>query len=76
MTDPQRTVRPVAVWFLYSEADEPLGQLYRDSDWAVPMAGASLRDGTKWKSAQVVSFLELRSACEIRRFRVIIRVLA
>ena len=74
MAEPQRRVRPVAVWFLYSEADEPLGQLYRDSEGAVPTAGTSLSDGTTWERAEVVSFLELRSACEIRRFRVIIRV--
>ena len=74
MAEPRRTARPAAVWFLYSEADEPLGQLYRDSGGAVPAAGTPLSDGAKWERAEVVSFLELRSTCEIRRFRVIIRV--
>ena len=65
----------VAVWFLYSTSGEPLGQLFRAREEAVPRVAASLADGATWKSATVVDWTELASACEMRRFRVAIRVL-
>lgn len=63
-----------AVWFLYSEQREPLGQIYRGEGKAVPEVGAKLTDGGKWRTAEVVEFEELRSACAMRRFSVVVRV--
>ena len=67
--------RSAAVWFLVSEAGEPLGLLFREADGAVPAKGALIEDGEKWKAAEVVDFSELYSTCASRRFRVVVRVL-
>ena len=75
MSDPKVRQRPVAVWFLYSEDNQPLGQLYRSQGEEMPVVGARLSDGERWKTADVLAFEEIRSVCEMRRFRVIIRVL-
>ena len=67
--------RSVAVWFLVSEADEPLGLLFREAGGAVPEKGARIQDGEKWKVAEIVEFSELYGTCASRRFRVVVRVL-
>ena len=66
---------PTAVWFLFSEEEQPLGQVYRYDDEAAPTAGAVLSDGARWKRAEVAEFEELLSTCVMRRFRVVVRVL-
>ncbi len=58
------------MWYLYSEDDEPLGSIYRS---AHPEAGATIEDCPGFKTAQVVSFTELRATCAMRRFRVVVR---
>ena len=65
-----------AAWFLFSEADEPLGPVFRGPDEAVPAVGKRLPDGDKWVVAEVVSFEELRASCAVRRFRVVVRVMS
>ena len=66
--------RPAAVWFLYSEDDSPLGQVYRSQDDTMPAIGSQLADGERWNSAEVVSFEELATSCAMRRFRVVVRI--
>lgn len=73
-TDDRSTCLPVTLWFLYSEGGEPLGQVYRSGEGAVPSVGARLDDGARWKNAAVVEFSELRATCSMRRFRVVVRV--
>lgn len=71
MSGEQRTCLPVAVWFLYSETEEPLGQTYRRGEDAVPAAGVPLEHaGHRF---EVVSHAELRASCAMRRFKVIVR---
>ncbi len=65
-----------AAWFVKSEDGEPLGQIYRGEDVAVPTPGAVLEAEAKWSSAEVVSFKELGPTCSMRRFAVVVRVLA
>ena len=62
------------VWFVFSEENEPLGLLYRREGEALPVVGAEVADGAQWKTAEVVSFDELPSACAMRRFRVVVRL--
>jgi hypothetical protein len=69
------TTLPSAVWFVFSETGEPLGQVYRNEGEHIPAVGAQLAEGPKWKRAEVMDFAELRATCAIRRFRVVIRVL-
>jgi hypothetical protein len=64
-----------ASWFVKSEGGEPLGQIYRDEEAAVPSPGSVLTAEAKWHSAEVVSFRELGPTCSIRRFAVVVRVL-
>ena len=64
------------VWFLCSENKEPLGQIYRRGEEAVPVVGARLSNGARWNSAEVVGFTELRPSCAMRRFQVVIRVIS
>jgi len=66
---------PVTQWYLYSEDGEPLGQMYRSGEGAIPSVGARLDDDARWKSASVVEFSELRATCSMRRFRVVVRVM-
>ena len=66
--------RPAAVWFLYSEDDRALGQVYRSQDDAMPTLGEQLAGGERWDAAEVVSFEELATTCAMRRFRVVVRV--
>ena len=74
MTAEGRTCLPLTLWFLYTEGGEPLGQVYRSGEEAVPSVGARLDDGALWKSVEVVEFSELRATCSMRRFRVVVRV--
>ena len=67
------TCLPTAQWFLYSEDGSPLGRVYRGGEQAVPSVGASLYDVAGWSRAEVVDFHELRPACSMRRFKVILR---
>ena len=74
ITEREGPCLPVAVWFLFSEDDEPRGQVYRGNEDAIPTLGTRLTDGKKWKIAEVVRFEELRASCGMRRFRVVVRV--
>jgi hypothetical protein len=65
-----------AAWFVKSESGEPLGQIYRDEDVAAPIAGGVIEDETRWGKAEVVSFKEMGPTCAMRRFAVVVRVLA
>ena len=65
-----------AVWFVHSSSGEPIGQLYRSRDEAIPEVGARVSDGAGWTEGEVVSWTELRSACVMRRFRVIVKTTA
>ena len=64
---------PVAVWFLYSERGQPLGQVYRPEEDALPTVGARIDDGPNGESFDVVEFSELRATCAMRRFKVVVR---
>ena len=66
---------PVATWFLYTEADEPLGRVYR-SDSSEPNPGDRLEDAERWGVAEVIAFEELRPTCAMRRFKVVVRILS
>jgi hypothetical protein len=66
--------RPASVWFLYSEAEEPLGQVYRNVDQATPEKGTRLVGGERSDTLEIVSFQELTSTCAMRRFRVVVRI--
>ena len=70
--EPPETSRS-AVWFIHSTSGEPLGQVYKSRDEAVPEVGARVSDGTDWTEGEVVSWTELQSACAMRRFRVVIK---
>ena len=56
-----RTCLPLAVWFLYSERDQPLSQVYRREEDAVPSVGARIDNGTNGKSLDAIEFGELRT---------------
>ena len=71
MSDEQRTCLPVAVWFLHSETNEPLGQTYRKGKDAVPLAGALVEHAGR--QFEVIGHTELRASCAMRRFRVVVR---
>lgn len=68
------TCLPIAVWFLFSERGEPLGQVYRRQGEEVPMVGAVFFARSKVENAVIVSFEELRPSCAMRRFRVVLRL--
>lgn len=78
MGNPERregqTCLPVAVWYLFSEGGEPLGQLYRREDEAAPGVGLRLSGTGRWDGAEVVAFEELRPTCAMRRYRVVLRL--
>ena len=61
------------VWFLSFEENEPLGQVYRRAEEVGPIVGAKLTDGPRWRSVEIIGFEELRSTCEMRRFKVVVR---
>ncbi len=64
-----------AAWYLKSEGNEPLGQVYRSGDDAVPEPGALVTDGAGSSRARIVRFRELGATCAMRRFEVIVRPL-
>ena len=71
MSEEQRTCLPVAVWFIYSEEEKPVGQMYRRDGDAVPTAGDRIEhEGSMF---EVVRSTELRASCAMRRFRVVVR---
>ena len=75
MSEQRGTCLPVAIWYLRSESDEPLGQMYRCESESLPVAGARIQGQGTWSEAEVVEFTELRPTCAMRRFQVVIRVL-
>ena len=68
------TCLPTAQWFLYSEAGEPLGSVYRSGDGTVPAVGAIVDDAARTGRVEVLGFDELRPTCSMRRFRVVVRM--
>ena len=60
---------PTAVWFLVSEDGDPLGQTYAPA----PEVGQEVRQPESHVGWVVVGVEELRPACAMRRFRVVIR---
>ena len=75
MTSQPDNCLPVATWFLYTEADEPLGRVYRH-DSSGPSVGDRLKDAERWGVAEVIAFEELRPTCAMRRFKVVVRILS
>ena len=75
MTSQPDNCLPVAVWFLYTEADEPLGRVYRP-DSSKPNPGDRMEDAERWGMAEVIAFEELRPTCAMRRFKVVVRILS
>ena len=73
MSDRPETCLPTTTWYLFSEEDEPLGQIRRAG---VPEVDARVEGGQRFEVAQVVSFAELRATCAMRRFRVVVRILS
>lgn len=70
----QQTEAISAVWFLYSEANEPMGRLYRREGEGQPVVGATITsDELELGSAEIVEARELTPTCLMRRFRVTIR---
>ena len=76
MTSQPENCLPVATWFLYTEADEPLGRVYRSGDEMLPSSGVLLENSERWGRAEVVSYEELRPTCAMRRFKVVVRILS
>jgi len=64
-----------AAWYLKSEGNEPLGQVYRSGDDAVPVPGALVTVPASSNEAKIVRFRELGPTCAMRRFEVIVRLL-
>ena len=60
---------PTTVWFLVSEDGDPLGQTYAPA----PEVGQEVRRPEAVAGWVVVTLEELRAACAMRRFRVVIR---
>ena len=75
MTQEQNTCLPVAVWFLHAESGDPLGQIYRRDEEAVPYVGLVITGAGTFARAEVVQYTELRATCAMRRFRVVVREL-
>ena len=73
MTVKGQTCLPVAIWYLYSEEQEPLGQVYRTRDEEVPVIGDRIDSALEGRGAEVVEFSELTATCAMRRFRVVVR---
>ena len=73
MSDSPETCLPTTTWYLFSEDDEPLGQIGRAG---VPEVDARVEGGQRFEIAEVVSFTELRVTCAMRRFRVVVRILS
>lgn len=72
----QQTAAVSAVWFVYSERNEPLGRAYMDAEASAPTAGAAIADGEGWRRSEIAAVRELAPTCAMRRFRVTIRPLA
>lgn len=66
-----------ATWFLYhAETGEPLGQILRGSPF-VPAVGEMFEAPVKEpKQFQIVRFEELAYACEMRRYKVWVTLIA
>ena len=75
MTSQPDNCLPAAAWFLYTEAGEPLGRVYRGGDEMLPNPGDRLEDIERWGEAEVVAYEELRPTCAMRRFKVVVRIL-
>ncbi len=73
MSDGPVTCLPTTTWYLVSEEDEALGQIYRAG---VPEVDAQIEGGQRFETARVVSFTELPATCAMRRFRVVVRILS
>ena len=73
MTSETSTCLPTTAWFLFDEDGQPLGQVYRP---AVPQVGDRIESDQRFEAAEVVEFTELRAACAMRRFRVVVRILS
>ena len=76
MTSQPDNCLPATTWFLYTEADEPLGRVYRSGDEMLPRPGERLEDAERWGMAEVIAFEELRPTCAMRRFKVVVRILS
>jgi hypothetical protein len=73
LSNESETCLPTTTWFLYSEVEnEPLGR-YRKG---IPEVGGQIEEGQGFKSAEVVSFEELRATCAMRRFKVVLRLIS
>ena len=77
MTSQPDNCLPVAIWFLYTETDEPLGRVYRSGNDLLPSPGVLLEDAERWGRAEVIAYEELRPTPTEsgRRFKVMVRIL-
>ena len=69
--DPTDTVE--AVWFLYSEDEQPMGRMYRREGEPMPQVGLRFRQEDDGSEVKIVLFRELGPTCLMRRFHVVVR---
>ena len=73
MTTETPSCLPTTAWFLFDEDGQALGQVY----WpAAPRVGVRIEGGGRFEAAEVAKFTELPATCAMRRFRVVVRILA
>ena len=73
MGSQQRTEAIEAVWFLYSEDEQPMGRVYRREGEPAPAIGLRFRHGDGEAEVEIVRCRELGPTCLMRRFRVVVR---
>lgn len=76
MTSQGQTEAIEAVWFLYSEDEQPMGRLYRREGEPNPQLGLHFVHGDEGQEVEILQFRELGPTCMMRRFRVVVRVVA
>ncbi len=64
-----------ANWFLFSETGQPLCEVSRIGDGAIPTVGTHLTGNGDRKSAEVVELTGLGAACNVRRLRLVVRTM-
>ena len=62
-----------AVWFLYSEDEQPIGRMYRREGEPTPHVGLRFRQEDDGSEVKIVHFRELGPTCLMRRFSVVVR---
>ena len=75
MSNGEQTEAIGAVWFLYSEDEQPMGRTYRCEGEPTPELGLRFLFGDEGKEVEIIGFRELGPTCLMRRFRVEVRAL-